>query len=222
MIYNINIINKKPPHTSIVIKVELPFNSNPNDFYDELYKNRISHGFIRGELKLPDDIKIKMNGTFKRKLIYLDEKSNVGKISFKIQTAAWMDAESGKWQYVSIFPCFIKKYCPLSLHLLENLSSRVRKGDKIFDHIDDPENIFDSEDPIVSMLLRFEKEFKRSNLSVLLNFKYTEIHKRPIKTDADNIASKRFKKVYELVLTASAFFGIEVGALSLVNSIIRL
>lgn len=222
MIYNINIINKKPPHTSIVIKVELPFNSNPNDFYDELYKNRISHGFIRGELKLPDDIKIKMNGTFKRKLIYLDEKSNVGKISFKIQTAAWMDAESGKWQYVSIFPCFIKKYCPLSLHLLENLSSRVRKGDKIFDHIDDPENIFDSEDPIVSMLLRFEKEFKRSNLSVLLNFKYTEIHKRPIKTDTDNIASKRFKKVYELVLTASAFFGIEVGALSLVNSIIRL
>lgn len=221
LIYNINIIKKLPPHTSIVLKVELPFNSNPNNFYDELYKNRITHGFIRSELDLPDDIKIKLNGTFTRALSYLDDKGNICKISFKIQTAVWLDA-SGKWQYVSIFPCFIKKYCPLSLHLLENISSRVRKGDKIFDHIDDPEKIFDSEDPIVRSLVRFEKEFEQSNPSALLNFQYIEIHNRAIQSDAYSIASKRFKKVYELVLIASVFFGVETSALSLANSIFRL
>jgi hypothetical protein len=213
---------KKPPTTSIVINVELTFNDNPNNFYDELYKNRITHGFIRNELGLPADIRIKLNGTFTRDLCYLDDKSNVCKISFKIQTAAWMNAERGKWQYVSIFPCFIKKHCPLSLHLLEIVSSRTGKGEQIFDLIDDPEGLFDSEDPIVRPLVRFEKKFKISNPSVLLNSKYTEIHNRPIQLDAYSIASKRFKKVYGLVLTARVFFGIETGTLSLTNSIFRL
>ncbi len=223
LIYNIKviIIIKKSPHTSIVIEVELPCNSNPNNFYDELYKNRITHGFIRNELGFPEDIKIKLNGTFTRDLCYLDDKSNVCKINFKIQTAAWMNAERGKWQYVSIFPCFIKKYCPLSLHLLENVSSRAGKDDKIFDHIDDPEKLFDSEDPIVRPLVRFEKEFKISNPSALLNSRYVQMGNQPITLDACGIALRRFKKVYELILTARVFFGIETGVLSLTNSIFR-
>ena len=133
-----------------------------------------------------------------------------------------MNAERGKWQYVSIFPCFIKKYCPLSLHLLENVSSRARKGDKIFDHIDDPEKLFDCEDSIVRPLVRFEKEFKISNPSALLNSRYVEMGNPPINLDACSIAPKCFKKAYELVLTARIFFGIEAGALSLTNSIFRL
>lgn len=133
-----------------------------------------------------------------------------------------MNAERGKWQYVSIFPCFIKKYCPQSLHSLENVSSRTGKGKNIFDHIDDPEGLFDSEDPIARPLERFEKEFKISNPSALLNSKYTEIHNRPIQLDAYSIASRRFQKVYELILTARVFFGIKTGALSLVNTIFRL
>jgi hypothetical protein len=133
-----------------------------------------------------------------------------------------MNAERGKWQYVSVFPCFIKKHCPLSLHLLENVSSCTGKGEYILNNIDDPEKLFDSEDPIVRTLVRFEKEFKISNPSVLLNSKYTEIHNRQIQLDACNIAPKRFKKVYELVLTARVFFRVETGALSLTNSIFRL
>ncbi len=223
LIYNIKaIIMKKTPHTSIVIDVELPCNSNPNIFYDELYKNRITHGFIRNELELPESIRIKLNGTFTRGLCYLDEKSNVCKINFRIQTAAWMNVERGKWQYVSIFPCFIKKYCPLSLHLLENVSSRTRKGGKVFDHIDDPEKLFDSEDPIVRPLVRFEKEFEISNPSALLNYRYVKMGNHPINLDACNIAAKQFKKVFELVLTARVFFGVETGTLSLINSIFRL
>lgn len=221
MIYNYQ-ITKKTPTTSIVINVELTFNGNPNIFYIELYKNRITHGFIRNELALSEDIRIKLNGTFTRDLCYLDDKNNVCKISFKIQTAAWMDEERRKWQYVSIFPCFIKKYCPLSLHLLENVSCRIGKGEYVFGHIDDTEGLFDSEDPILRPLVRFEKEFKVSDPSVLLNSKYIKIHNRPIQLDAYSIVPRRFQKVYELILTARFFFGIKTGVLSLVNTLLQL
>jgi len=216
LIYNIKAT------TSIVIEVELPFNGNPNNFYDELYKNRITHRFIRNELELPEDVRIKLNGTFTRDLYYLDSESNIRKIMFKIQTAAWMNAERGKWQYVSIFPCFIKKHCPSSLHLLENASSRTGKGENVLDHIDDPEELFNIEDPIVKPLARFEKEFKISNPSALLNSKYIEIHNQPIQLDANSITPRRFPKVYELILTAKVFFGIKTGVLCLVNTIVRL
>ena len=221
LIYNINIITKKTT-TSIILKVELPCNINPNDFYDELYKKRLTHEFIRNELGLPEDIKIKLNGTFTRGLCYTDDNNNVCKIRFKIQTAVWMEPETGKWKYVSIFPCFIKKYCALSLHMLENISSRERKGDKIFDHIDDPEKLFDCEDSIVRVFLRFEKAFKISDPCVLLNSRYIEMGNEPINLNTSSIASKRFKKLYQLILTARVYFGIETGVLSLTNSIICL
>jgi hypothetical protein len=208
--------------TLIVLKVELPCNSNPNNFYNELYKNRITHEFIRNELGLPEDIKIKLNGTFARDLCYLDNNNNICKIRFKIQTAVWMNPETGKWQYVSIFPCFIKKYCALSLHLLENISSHERKGDKIFDHIDDPENLFDCEDSIIRVLIKFEKAFKISDPSMVLNSRYVEMGNEPISLNASYMSSKRFKKVYQLILTARVYFGIGTGVLSLTNSIFRL
>lgn len=208
----------KPPHKHIVMKVELSFNSNPNDFYEELYKNRITHGFIRSELDLPDDIKIKLNGTFTRGLSYLDDKGNVCGISFKIQTALWVDA-NGKRRYVSIFPSFIKKHCPLSLHLLEHISSRTRRSDEVFNHIDDPEKIFDSEDPITRALERFEKELTTSDHLKTLNFRYTKTYGRSFQVNSCIIDSMRFKKVYELKLIACAFFEVVTGGLSLANSI---
>lgn len=133
-----------------------------------------------------------------------------------------MNAERERWQYVSIFPCFIKKYCPLSLHLLENVSSCTGKGEYVLNHIDDPEKLFDCEDSIVRPLVRLEKTFKISNPSTLLNSRYVEMGNQPINLNACSIALKRFKKVYELVLTARVFFSIETGALSLTNSIFRL
>ena len=106
--------------------------------------------------------------------------------------------------------------------MLENISSRVRKGEKILDHIDDPKELFDCEDPIVRPLVRFEKKFKISNPSAVLNSIYVEMGNQSINLDACTIAPKRFKKVYELVLTARVFFGIETGGLSLTNSIFQL
>jgi hypothetical protein len=133
-----------------------------------------------------------------------------------------MDNKSGKWQYVSIFPCFIKKYCPVSLHMLENISSCTGKGENIFDYIDDPEGLFDCEDPIIKPLKRLEKEFKDVDPSALLNSKYTGVYNRTININAYDIAHKRFQKVYELILTARYFFGIAAGVLSLVNAILNL
>ena len=130
--------------------------------------------------------------------------------------------ERGKWQYISIFPCFVKKYCPLSLHLLENVSSRTGKGENIFDHIDDPEELFDSEDPIARPLVRFEKEFKISDPSALLNSRYTEVYNLSIHLDSYNIVPRRFQKVYELILTARFFFGIGTGVLSQAHAILHL
>jgi hypothetical protein len=168
------------------------------------------------------EVKIKLNGTFTRNLYYLDEKNNVCEISFKIQTAAWMNTSTGKWQYVSIFPCFIKKYCPLSLHLLENISCHTGKGENIFRHIDDPEEFFDCEDPITRPLKRFEKDFKVSDPSALLNSRHVEVYNIPICLDVYTIERKRFQRVYELVLTARVFFGIKEGVLALANSILLL
>lgn len=133
-----------------------------------------------------------------------------------------MNVKREKWQYVSIFPCIIKKYCLFSLHLLENVSSRTGKGDNIFDHIDDPEGLFDSEDPIARPLVQFEKEFRIKDPSALLNSRYAEIYNLSIHLDAYNVIPKRFRKVYELILTARVFFGKGTGVLSLANVILHL
>ena len=216
------IINNKTTTTSIVINVGLPFNGNPNNFYEELYKNKITYGFIRSELGFSDDVKIKFNGTFKRDLYYIDDNKSICKTSFKIQTAAWMNKLTNKWQYVSIFPCFIKKYCQMSLNLLENICCLTRKGENIFDHIDDPEGLFDCEDPIARPLKRFEKEFKLSDPSALLNSRYAQVYNLSISLNAYNVVPRRFQKVYELILTAIYYFGIDRGVLAITNSILNL
>lgn len=127
-----------------------------------------------------------------------------------------------KWQYVSIFPCFIKKYCSFSLHLLENISCHTGKGENIFDHIDDPEELFDIEDPIARQLVKFEKQFKISDPSALLNSRYTGVYNLPIHLDAYNVEPRQFQKIYELILVARIFFGAGAGVLAATNAILRL
>jgi hypothetical protein len=211
--------------TSIVIKVELSFKSSVRTFekeYLELYKKRITHEFIRNELGLSEEVKIKLNGTFTRKLYILDENNNICRVSYKMQTAIWTEPLTNRSIYVSIFPCFIKKYCPLSLHLLENISCNTRKGENVFKHIDDPKCYFDCEDSIMKVLRKFEKEFKIANPSALLNSKYVEVYNRSIRLDSHLTSAMRFQRVFELILVARFFFGIEYGLLSLTNTILRL
>lgn len=106
--------------------------------------------------------------------------------------------------------------------MLEKVSCQTGKGENVFWHIDDPEELFDCEDPIVRPLVRFEKEFKVSDPSALLNSRYVQVFNRPIVINTYGVEQKRFKKVYELILTARVFFGIKTGALSATHIILML
>jgi hypothetical protein len=224
LIYNIKI--KEKPTTFIVLKVEIPFKCNPDIFeniYREQYKNRISHKFIRNMLGLSDSVKLKLNGTFERWLHLLDEDNRIYQFRFNIQTAAWFNIETAKWQYVSIFPIYIKKYCHSSLNMLEYISCHVGKGENIFRHIDDPNEILDCEDSIVQQVRQIEKDCLASNYTALLNSRYTEVFNRPLVLSQSGVVkARRFSVLFTLVQIARKFFGIQSGVLSLANSVIQL
>lgn len=204
--------------------MELPFKCKSEDFtriYQELYKNRITHELIRSKLELPDSVKLKLNGTFGRWLHLLGDDNCLYRNSYRIQTAVWFNECSGKWQYVSIFPNFIKRYCSPCLDILEYISCRIRKGEDIFEHIDDPEGILNCEDRITKLLRRIEKECDRDNFPALLNSRYTDVYNRPLSVPTKKVAG-RFPVLHNLVAIARQFFGKQQGVLSLVNTIILL
>lgn len=134
-----------------------------------------------------------------------------------------MNNETGKWQYISIFPNFIKRYCPQCLNMFEYISCQVGKGENVFKHIDDPEGFFDCEDRITKPIRRIEKECLKFNYQALLNSKYTEIYNTSLPGAVNSSkATKRFSVLFDLLCTARYFFGKQYGVLSYVNRIIHL
>ncbi|MDD2502254.1 MAG: hypothetical protein PHG58_00130 [Clostridia bacterium] len=124
--------------------MELACKCNPDDFdkiYQEHYKNKITHEFIRSKLGLPDSVRLKLNGTFARWLILIDEDNCIYRKRFQVQTALWLNDNTNEWQYVSIFPNFIKRYCCPSLCTLEYISCHIGKGENFYRYIDDPGDI---------------------------------------------------------------------------------
>ena len=135
----------------------------------------------------------------------------------------WFDELVGKWHYVSIFPDFIKKYCRPGLDMLEYISCKVRKGEDVFEHIDDPAGILDCEDRITKLMRRIEKECVKANYLALLNSRYTDVYNRPLNISSLGASfAGRFPVLSNLVLVARLFFGKQHGVLSLVNTIIPL
>ena len=172
-------------------------------------------------MELPDSVRLKLNGTFERQLYLLDEKSCIYQVPYKVQTAVWFNEDSGKWQYISIFPDFIKRYCAPCLHLLEYISCQAGKGEDFYRHIDDPEAILDCEDSITRPARRIEKECMKVNYLALLNSRYMCIYNRSLPA-VNPDCTKMFSVLYNLVLTARYLFGEMHGVLSLANSIILL
>ena len=200
----------------------MPFKCNIENFeeiYQEHYKNKITHEFIRSRLGLPDSVRLKLNGTFERELYLLNEKNCIFQVTYQIQTALWFN--NGKWQYVSIFPDFIKRYCRPGLHILEYISCKLRKGENFFKHIDDPEAILDCEDSVTMPARRIEKECMKLKYSALLNSRYAEIYNMSLPA-IPLMKTMMFPALYNLVLTARYFFGENLGVFSCVNNIIRL
>jgi hypothetical protein len=206
--------------------IELPFKCNLEDFkkiYQEEYIGKISHEFIRRGLKLPDSVRVKLNGGFERWLYLIDEKDCLFKFRYRIQTALWFTDESGKGKYVSIFPNFIRRWCQPCLNLLEHISCKVGKGEDVFKHIDDPEELVPCEDRIAGAAGRLEKHCLKIRCEALLNSRYTEVFNRPISAMGyELVNTKRFPFLYSLVVTAKHFFGVDNGVLACVNTIIRL
>ena len=171
---------------------------------------------------LPDSIRLKLNGTFGRWLYLIGDDNCLYQKFYMIQTAAWYDV-NGKWHYVSIFPSFIKRYCRPSLDMLEYIGCRIRKGEDVFEHIDDPEEILDCEDRITKPIRRIEKQCVKANYPALLNSRYTDVYNRPLNISAWGASfAGRFPVLHNLVKTARLFFGKQQGLLSLVNTIIPL
>lgn len=172
---------------------------------------------------LPDSVRLKLNGTFKRDLFLLNNNDCMFRVVYRIQTALWYDDQAEKWQYVSIFPSFIKRYCQPSINMLEYISCKTGKGESIFEHIDDPEEILESEDRLIWLLRKLERESNRTSSPALLNSRYTEVYNKPLTITADADAfTRRFPMLYLLVLTARQYFGQQQCVLSLVNTMIRL
>ena len=172
---------------------------------------------------LSDNARLKLNGTFQRELFLLDEDNCIFNVVYRMQTALWHNSKTDEWQYVSIFPNFIKRYYQPSLNLLEYISCEVKKDDSIFKCIDDPEAILDSEDRISRLIRHLEKESNKANYPALLNSIYTEVYNKPLSVlESSSKVTKRYPILYLLVLTARQFFGKQNGVLSLVNTVISL
>ena len=213
------------PTTFIVIKVELPFKCNSEDFekiYQNEYKKRITHRFIRNELGLSEGVRLKLNGTFGRWLYLLDENDALYMTRYRIQTALWENPATGKKTYVSIFPNFIKKYYQPCLLMLEYISRHTGKGEDILRHIDDPEGLINCEDRFARTMKKLEIDCSKANYPALLNSRYTEVYNIPVTVSSRNISPRRYPWMYSLVATAVQYFGKYEGVLSLVNTIITL
>lgn len=213
-------------NTSILIQVDLPVKCSLEGFnsaYELHYKNKISHEYIRNELNLGEEVKLKLNGTFKRNLYLLDDKDCLYKVMIKIQTALWYDPNTYTKHYVSIMPSFIKKYCPVSLTTLEHTTCETKEGENVFDHIDDPQGNIDCEDTISRPIKRIELVATKHKLSALLNAKYTEAYNTSLNMkDSDKESPRKYKVIYELIQTARKYFGVKFGVLSRINKLFKI
>lgn len=205
--------------------IKLPCKCNSEEFeriYQDEYIGQISHESIRNGLNLPDSVRVKLNGGFTRWLYLHDENNCLYKVRFKVKTALWRD-QAGKWRYVSIFPDFIKRWYQPCLNLLEHISCQVGKGEDVFEHIDDPEELLLCEDRITGAAYRLQKHCVRIKCEALLNSRYTDVFNRSVPFRGYEAAkTRRFGRLYSLVITARHFFGEATGVLALVNSIMRL
>jgi hypothetical protein len=167
-----------------------------------------------------DVARLKRNGTFGRNLELLDLSGNLYIVRFRMQTALWEDS-TGEQHYVSIFPNFIRKFTRPCLSVLEYISCNTKKGEDIFSHIDDRDNIHSCEDRMAHILEALDKKCSEKDYTDVLNTRYTAAFNRPIKIFAKEMSHNRFPHVFTLILIVREYFGMRCGSLSAAWSIFR-
>lgn len=222
--YNTSTNIYKPPITYIVIDIDLPCKCSLVKFeeiYQREYKAAITHGFIRSKLELSNDVWLKLNGTFKRMVDFQDDAASLHRSQFAVQTALWRDPETNKYRYVSIFPNFIRRYTRPTLGVLEYISCNIRKGEDIFQHIDDRDNLLICEDPLARILEKLNSMVYKSEVASLLNARYTSVYNTPLSLRQEEVNGMRFPHLVAVILMGRIYFNKKLGALSAVYSVFR-
>ena len=204
------------PHKpiNIILQVHINYNSFQKD-YQKNYLGAIDKKDIRNKLNIPETDKLKKNGYWTRKLFY--SVNNILRCSVvKIQKLQWT-TQDGKNHYISVWPDFIIKYNPVSLDLIEFISTKVRKGEHIFKLIDDPECLIECEDLLSYSCQIVNQACKENNYSALLNANYTQIHGTFLEINTTKIKFYRYPNTYLLYKTAQTFYGHSKAILSLIN-----
>ncbi len=160
-----------------------------------------------------DVVTLKLNGTFGRDLELLDPSGNLYVTRFQIQTALWKDS-TGEQHYISIFPNFIRKFTRPCLLLLEYISCNTRKGEDIFSHIDDRDNIHYCEDRMAHILEMLDKKFAAEDYTNILNSLYKIAFNRHITISTEELSYKRFPHVFILIIMVQEYFGVSSGGLA--------
>jgi hypothetical protein len=150
----------------------------------------------------------------------LDTSGNLYIVRFRIQTALWEDS-TGERHYVSIFPNFIRKFTRPCLSVLEYISCNTGKGEDIFSHIDDRDNIHSCEDRMAHILEVLDKKCVEKDYAGVLNTRYTIAFNRPITISSGKVSRNRFPHVLTLILMAREYFGLHFGGLAAAWSIFR-
>jgi hypothetical protein len=165
-------------------------------------------------------VRLKLNGTFGRNLELLDPSGNVYIVMFRIQTALWEDS-TGEQYYVSVFPNFIRKFTRPCLSVLEYISCNIGKGEDIFSHIDDRNNIHSCEDRMAHLLEALDKKCAEKNYTVVINARYTPAFNRSITIPTKEVSRKRFPHLFTLILVAREYFCVHWGSLAAAWSVFR-
>ncbi len=148
----------------------------------------------------------------------LDPSGNLYLVRFRIQTALWKDS-TGKQHYISIFPNFIRKFTRPCLSVLEYISCNTRKGEDLFSHIDDWDNIHTCEDRMAHILEVLNKKCAEKDYTGVLNSRYTTAFNRSITLSIEEVGYSRFPHVFTLILMVREYFGMHWGGLALAWSI---
>lgn len=165
-------------------------------------------------------VRLKRNGTFGRNLELLDPSGNLYMVRFRIQTALWEDPV-GEGHYVSIFPNFIRKFTRPCLSVLEYISCNTGKGEDIFSHIDDRDNIHSCEDRMAHILEALDKKCDAGDYTGTLNARYGTAFNRPIAIPTEEVSRKRFPHVFTLILMAREYYSMHFGGLAAARSAFR-
>jgi hypothetical protein len=165
-------------------------------------------------------VSLKRNGTFGRDLELLDPSGNLYIVRFRIQTALWEDS-TGEKHYVSIFPNFIRKFTRPCLSVLEYISCNTGKGEDIFSHIDDRDNIHSCEDRMAYILEGLDKKCVEKDYTGVINALYITAFNSPITISTKEVGRKRFPHVFTLILMVREYFDMHSGSLAAAWSIFR-